>query len=669
MIPTSRRIFDVVAGEYLASAKDLCRAAAGLQYGKWNLRKLLDDCRTAAREPVRAVTGDAQVVPGDPATPLSTAVSQSQNLPPGEAALYFEGESGKQVLPAFATSGDAEKGASSGLRRARVAVPGDTGKLSCWVRSADLRAGENQAESRNFLAVALYRGHMLTVPFTATLPGAGVRIVCQPPVDPKTFVTVKGTQKAESYVIFILDYSGSMTKTISPDVGSRCRYEDARDTLLSILAKLAKVPGSPYRIGLMMYGHRVNYGSLLRQAGYTVPPDAEFVKRNPKNPREFISADADRIHPSEDVQWIWPAAWPPEAFTEPDVKEIREKLRPLLPMSETPLYLAVIQAIDRLNAIGGASPEGVAPSKHIVVITDGINYQSERKVGKADAAEKFAKVGSGIRLDIIAYSFDVGMEKEFEKMGVSKEEVRAAVDDLKTLARNHGAERELPAAERGEFYSALDASALEKELVRSLRLSRYLVYREGALPGETAKLQTKDLDLPWEVPLTKADVEKEVGVPLVVKLAGSSEEAQTAVMVQGGEAILLYLSDDGKRLEHARYKFEAARVAARRPRSAGQQPAPLHRGPRAGGQGGRRPLLLLDPEQQREALQPAPGRGLGGDPAGPEESGGGPALRLLRRAVQARLPRARAGVYGAQLACRSRRGRGATVVQVHQDAA
>ena len=68
-------------------------------------------------------------------------IGVAANMRPGWAriglrSIYVGDEAEKQALPAFATADEAEKGASPGLRRARISVPGDTGKLSCWVRSA-----------------------------------------------------------------------------------------------------------------------------------------------------------------------------------------------------------------------------------------------------------------------------------------------------------------------------------------------------------------------------------------------------------------------------------------------------------------------------------------------------------------------------------------------------
>ena len=570
--------FDAVAAEYLASTGDLCKDAAGRHYGKWNLSQLLKDRRAAAGQPVRTVVADVQIVPGDPSTPVDAAVSEAANLPPGEAALWLESENQRQVLPLFAAAADAEKPAAAGLRRVKLAVPGQPAKSSYWVRSSDFGPEDRGAASRNYQGVSLYRGHRLALPFIATLPGAGVRIVFQPPQDPKQSITVKGDVKTEAYVVFILDYSGSMTQWITarqkqpqagnpqgkPGIGleERRRYEDARGTLLTILTKLAKVPETPYRVGVMVYGHRYNYGSVLRGAGFDVPAGAEFVKRDPKNPSAFISADSDvpRASPSEDVERIWPdrrEGWPPGPWTPASAEELRRKLEPLRPMGETPLYLSVVQAIDLLNEAAAASGGGVAPSKHIVVITDGVNYQSDHKTGKADLAEKFAKAGSGIRLDIIGYLLtDESAKKEAEQLGLSPEDIRGAVDDLRALAQSHGGDRQLPPEERGEFYSARDSSSLEKELERSLRLSQYVVYREGATPSDVSKLEPIDLGLSWRVALGAADSARAGGVPMVVKLVDPSRQAQSQVRLEGGEALLLRLSADGQRLEHDRYKFQ-----------------------------------------------------------------------------------------------------------------
>jgi hypothetical protein len=233
-------------------------------------------------------------------------------------------------------------------------------------------------------------------------------------------------------------------------------------------------------------------------------------------------------------------------------------------MGETPLYLAVSQAIDLLNEAAAASPGGAAASKHIVVITDGVNYQSEHKTFMADVADRFAKAGRGIRLDIIGYLLtDETARQEAEQLGLSPEDVRGAVDDLRALAQNHGGDRGLPPEERGEFYSARDSSALQKQLEASLRLSRFVVYRAGATPSEISKLEPIDLGLSWKVTLGPDDLAKPGGVPFVVKLVDPSRQAEAKARLEGGEALLLYLSADGQRLEHERYRFQIRQDEAR----------------------------------------------------------------------------------------------------------
>ncbi len=568
--PAEPSYFDVVAAEYLASAKDLCKTAVAARYGTSDLAKLLADRRTAAHNLVRASPRDVQLVPGDPTAEVDVSVGRSASkdlplgdLPPGEAAVYLERETDERVVPAFASAADAEKAGASGLRREPIAVPGvpgDASKRSRWVRASDLAAGQDQTQGRNYQAVSLYRGHVLDVSFTV-IDSSGVQIVYQPPRDPKTFVTVKGSLKTESYVIFILDYSGSMTRRIGGE-GSKHRFEDARDTLVKILREIGQIHGSPYRVGVMVYGHRVVLADSVRAMkrqhpeaykDVQVPASAKLLHWD-HNAGAFVAADAVGIQPSADIELVWPprreGGWPPQSpFTDADAKRIGGLLTPLYPHGETPLYLAIMDAVDLLRQAGG-SESSVAPTKHIVVITDGMNDQSDPTVrkDKKSAMAKFAAAGADVRLDMIEYSFNKSaLQDVAEEMGVSEAEARKAVEDFESLATEHG----------GKAYSALATSELEDSLRRSLRLSRFTVAREQPSPGAATNAESKpverDLGVSQPISLSAADREKPGGVPFTVKLVGAPQPVQSKLWLEGGESIVLHLSEDGSRLEHARY--------------------------------------------------------------------------------------------------------------------
>ncbi|MGQ9575816.1 MAG: hypothetical protein ACUVUC_10900 [Thermoguttaceae bacterium] len=532
--PAAAPWFDVVAGEYLASARALCQEATGPRYGQSDLAQLVLERRQAVREGIGPLVDELLVVPGDLATPLEAAASVPSGVPAGQAAFYLRSESDGQVLPLFRAAEEAEKQGLAGLRRLGIPVPQAQWRQPCWVRNRDVHGADSRLESKGFEAVAWYRGHRRSAPFSAILPGAGWQIVYEPPTQFRQWVTVKGSLVAESYVVFILDYSGTMYRRVSSDAKARRCYEEARDKLLDILMRLARIRGRPYRVAVMIYGHRVNFASSMVGSDFPPPAGAEIVKWDPNNPNRVISADADqpRIHPSQDVQLFWPRSGPPTVLTEQDVEEIRRRLEPLKALGETPLYLAINQAIDLLSQVGDGSARDVVPSRHIIVITDGVNEQTEHMVGVEEVRQRFARAGKDIRLDVLPFRF----------LGADQ----AQVEDLKRLVREQG----------GEFLESRDTSTLEKNLNRSLRLSQYLVYREGAPASQIAALEPKELGDPTEIKLQPADLEKEQGVPFVVKLVDPSRQAETKVRIHGNEALLLHLSEDGKALYHERYQAE-----------------------------------------------------------------------------------------------------------------
>ncbi len=178
---------------------------------------------------------------------------------------------------------------------------------TAWIRSDDERLA-----SRNFEAVSWFRGHRELAPFSITPYGAGLQIAFEPPQELKSTVTVRGRLMAESYVIFILDYSASMLKTVSEaGQGDQYRYAMAREVLVSFLERLSRIPDNPYRVGVMLYGHRRCWANdrLIRE--YGLPATTRTVKWEYKNGWRLVGADDDFIDPDRDVEMIWPPLWPP----------------------------------------------------------------------------------------------------------------------------------------------------------------------------------------------------------------------------------------------------------------------------------------------------------------------------------------------------------------------
>ncbi len=568
--------FETAAEDYLSCAERLCQPAGGRPSSKSNLRDLLESRRKAAQAGIiPSVDSHLQVLPGKPPLPVKPP-SVAAGLPPGEAAFYLKSAASGQVLPLFPSESEArqpasaapggEKQPASGLRRVSVKVAGSetqpkaaSGSEPGWYW---ISGGDKLLEEKSFRAFTLYRGHRQHKDVTVVPLGEGREIVFEPPKDLKATVRVKGTRHTESYVVFIVDYSGTMNAPL-PAPETRKRYQAARDTLSQVLTRLAAVPEKPYRVGVMVYGHRVNYASTMQASKWPVPSGATYVKFKSPDSTELVSADeevkADKPgrHPGRDVEMIWPPEgnWPPGPLTENGVRDIEDKVKPLRPVGFTPLYLSIQQAANKyLSQVGGAAGAPVGVSRHIIVITDGLNDQptagledqpDEIRQGTGakdvrDALDSARTSGREIRLDVIGFNLAEG---EPEKL-----------TQLRQLTKDHG----------GDYSTAGDASVLAEQLRKSLRLNRYVVYPEGTPPAGVAAVEaekSQELDTAWPIgDLEKADREKQpTGAPYLVRIAAASGGAEAKVQaarvkIQGGEALRLFLSKDALRLEHERYR-------------------------------------------------------------------------------------------------------------------
>ena len=484
--------FAAVAEGYLASASGLCRGAGSLRYGEVDLRGLLESRRAAAAEgiqpeapPIR-LSQDAELVRHE------IAGRRPPNLPPGRAAVYVDrlGPEGR-LFPLLNSQGDP-------VRRRGVAIAADAGdsKLEHLVRNNAAIAGLSQLD-----AVALYRGHRWSVPFLVEAEGRGDEIAYERPVYGKPRVRVGGPAKQTSSVMFIFDCSGSMSTRIAG--GGRRRIVVARDTLNTILAKL---PDNRYRVGLMLYGHRVGW-KKQRQSDGTV----KYVKDPP---------DVDR-HPSTDVEHVLET----KALLNATVRQsIAGILAPLKPRGETPLYLALTQAIEDFRP-----DDRQSSAKHIIVITDGINDQSSdgpaayRKQRDDVDAMLGRQLFQGIQIDI------VGLDMAAARRNNPKD-----VADLKAIAERTG----------GAFHEANDPTSLLKALERSLGLVEYHVYKASGRPPARVVL----VERTWNV----EDWDQREA-PYIVRLVGMERSPSAPVTLAGGEALDMFYNKRENRLEHRRF--------------------------------------------------------------------------------------------------------------------
>ena len=245
---------------------------------------------------------------------------------------------------------------------------------------------------------------------------------------------------------------------------------------------------------------------------------------------EWLAAPSDlKFEPANDVDVLLEL----RPFTRDKLNEVTPKLKALHAFGETPLYLAILQAIDKLAKY----PE--VKQRHVIAITDGLNvqtYRGDKKpewikewIKNSDDVEKALAAHPDIRLDIVGFNLDMNTEKQEDLDEFHK--LRSLVD------KNHG-----------KFYPASKAQELEQALKKSLSPGRYMV---ETLPDQHDSHRFTSAQLELNTP---CEIEH-VPAQLQVRLLDDESVKPVEVTLEGGEAEMLSILDDmgGRRLGHQRY--------------------------------------------------------------------------------------------------------------------
>ena len=480
--------FAVAANAALNSARGLCRNAASFQYRQADLRQLLERRKTAASAGPKPNASDLLLAEDEPNVPHSLTLPAVADLPAGEAAAFLKLPGARGALL------ERLDGQRQPIRRSGMPVDAAAeGKsLDYFVRN------EPRLEESLYLeAAALYRGHVLSSPFAVGKQSRGDEVAYQRPIYKKPTIRVQGAANQTSSVMFIFDCSGSMGNEVDFENSKVAQLNVARRTFNKVLANL---PDENYRIGLMIYGHTSGW---RRTAG---------GKFEPVDPRGKIP----QLHPSADVETVFRLT----PLTDSLREDIRDKLNLLKPHGETPLYYAL--------ALAFAEFGDDSKSKHIIVITDGINEQSpdgpEKAFTTSDQVEKLIKAHPDVTVDIVAFN----MEKE-------RKDHPSEVQQLETIAK----------LAKRKLHDARNPSLLLKALEESLRRVQYSVGRQGA----GASANRLELGRTW----TFEEWDGKPGA-FSVKSHGLEREASAEVVLEGGEAIQLEYDSIENRLKHSRYE-------------------------------------------------------------------------------------------------------------------
>jgi hypothetical protein len=477
--------------------------ASGLAFGKGDYGVLQLDPRV-----VRLY--DSRILQDSP--PNVVVVTPELGVPTGLATLRFaETDSGKPLPLAVGSDGSAAL---------RLPLPIGTqrspGKIE-W-RLADSAAGlfggvsGSQRDTEQVIdAIASFRGHQLVTAAPVAL-GAAIRVIeWQRSEAQSPRVTVRGEISRNRAAAIVFDCSGSMGERL-PD--GRTRLEAGREALYEVLETIARDGG--WSVSLWLYGHRTRWTRDDR--GEFKPA---FTQAGMLEEKQALAEGGEfRLLPGDDVEQVMSL----QPLVPIQVVHIRSILDAIEPGGETPLYLAIDQAVQ--SDFSGGNP---GPS-HVLVVTDGANDQSGGRITTASDVQRTLsllnfrrKEPDQVRIDVIGFDLQPG--------GYDRQ---IRLQDLQSLAADC----------RGTFFDATDAPSLSASLRSSLEVQRWQVHAGSAEEPVTSRLN-EAVVLPSPVFGTVQTYD--------VALESPAGGQPRRVSIAGGEAIELFVAGQGRKLEFRRY--------------------------------------------------------------------------------------------------------------------
>lgn len=291
---------------------------------------------------------------------------------------------------------------------------------------------------------SFYRGHKFQTPVFLRKIG-GHRVEIFPQKKPNATVTLVGSRKGRSSIVFILDCSQSMAKEIQAElIGDKqvARLSLAKNSLVTMLNELAQRKDA--RVGVRLFGHRTGWSTSnpsmrIRQKTYegTIP---------------------ELLIPENDVEQLLPLG----RFTGVESNEVTNRLGSVIPWGQSPLNLAIKQALNDFER------EDADTQKSIVVITDGLNYQ-------------FSPSSESLNIPKITSLRDVSNELEKTKVpvfilgfGISADEKKEAEQEFFSIAEKSG----------GGYFAIESGQELLETLRAQLQLGRYQILNASQDPVE-----------------------------------------------------------------------------------------------------------------------------------------------------------------------------------------
>jgi Mg-chelatase subunit ChlD len=476
--------FDFTAGNLMKVAESIGRLTMSSQSEIAELNSRLKKYRVAAAEGLTTVS-DNLLIPDDagPATAKIAVYPTTKHdsvFPPGNGAVFVlntAGERLSETYPLIFPWSDAKDHHTAAAQF-----------------DVQLRDVDHRIETLSLKAVTSFRGHDYIGDLTVNSV-AGIVVDYQPQMTGEARIAIRGRRTRKLSMVFVLDCSNSMGQQLSltGDNQTGSRLQVAKLALESMLDKLAEAEN--HRVGVICFGHRVGWD--LKQPGL-------FLRQT-----EYSAPIPDQMRPFDDVETILPLG----RFNASFAGAVNERLASIKPWGESPLYLALIQALKMFDQSDQDS------DRCVVVITDGANYQFNPPA----AARKTV-------YDVLAAWNDHQVPIHIVGLGMGADQAASTQREFDDLARKTD----------GTYVSAQEARTLVESLAALQRISQFRV--RSLTGGEEHHAELGQ-------PITVETIPHRQNL-FEVALGTASEQ----VLLRGGEALELVPTRDERRLDVLPYE-------------------------------------------------------------------------------------------------------------------
>jgi hypothetical protein len=487
-----RAFFDLAATDYLKSANAFRRP--GTNENQVEFLELVTRLATAQRAAAAWITTDAsaaiQIEAGDPV-----------NVEVKVSARHVEGFIPVHGVGTLMVQDGGKRWNAAIIEDDAVAVPPDQAQFKIILP-------KQFVETTGLQAQTMFRGHEYRGPLNIDKLG-GIVVEVDPYRYQRSEVTLSGPWDQLS-VAFVLDCSNSMGNLLNPGGEGPARFDVAKTALQEMLFDLS-LRGN-VRTAVHLFGHRLGWSTDTPVRTLTRP--------------DFAGEIDPETTPSQDVESILPLT----NFNLASAQAVIPQISTAKPWGQSPIYLATLRALSEFGRRDFNS------DRHVVVITDGANYQfipsSESGVtatSERDLLDAWAQ--QQVPIHILGLDMD-------------REEDRQAMDEFRRIC-----------ADTGGIFQDLATADLRAALRNLLEPGMYRLEGLGAATGPEL---TNELGKGVRISAPKTTGHYWLtfqGHQAVADESGASGQlAAEELWLAGGESLQLFVSRSGDMIEA--YPFE-----------------------------------------------------------------------------------------------------------------